>query len=666
MPRRHGTILPLSSPQAPLRLFGLPPHSPSIAHDINPKPWLSWKRRSRGLKTFPPMTSKSCVTHFRSCASETTDNFGVRGIRIQSLLAIALLLLCTVVRAADTLTGEARGEIQDIENDQPIDSASVTLTNTDRGWKKQAQSDANGNYVFIQLEPGNYSVLAEKDEYYSSERTDILIRLNTPKVVIPPFKLRKRVTTPTRQITVTSEGISRNVLIDATSAGPSPAVLATLNEPGQTALASTLDSTIRANFEAALIHVLPLRGVRSFDQLALFAPGVFRVPFSSGEGPAVGIGVGTAGQFAVNGMRGRSNNFTVDGSDNNDEDIGVRRQGFLSATPQTSESVEEFQVVTAAWTAEFGRNAGSVVNAVSRSGRNRLHGSVYGLFTNDAFDARNYFDQAFTDTINKGAQNGGSFPGKDNSSQQIGGVLGGPLREDRLFYFLSAERQRVRGSTLRHFVVPAKDERGLKTSNAFIPVDELGKFFQERFIPYSDIAGKGVFSLYPLPNNRYGPFGAHTYSEVKRHDADGTVFSYKSDYYLSSKHSLAGRYNLTDDHALLPFTSDAFHSSLGTATRTQNISLFLNSRFENFGSGLRISYGRTQLGFPPQNSSPFLFGSDVSNRLSGFVTQPIDTPYGRFGPFGSTGAIGQLMILPYSTVGIDVFNFPQGRVDNTY
>ncbi len=323
---------------------------------------------------------------------------------------------------------------------------------------------------------------------------------------------------------MTSEGIARNVLIDATSAGPSPAVLATLNEPGQTALASTLDSTIRTNFEAALIHLLPLRGVRSFDQLALFAPGVFRVPMSSGQGPAVGIGVGTAGQFAVNGMRGRSNNFTVDGSDNNDEDIGVRRQGFLAATPQTNESVEEFQIMTAGWPAEFGRNVGSTVNAVSRSGHNRLHGSVYGLFTNDAFDARNYFDRAFADTINKGSQNGGSFPGKDNSTQQIGGVIGGPLREDRLYYFVSAEQQRVRGSTLRHFVVPSKDERGLKTRNGFIPVDELGTFFQDRFIRYSDVAGKGIFSLYPLPNNLGGPFGAHTSSEVKPNDGHRNVF----------------------------------------------------------------------------------------------------------------------------------------------
>ena len=131
-----------------------------------------------------------------------------------------------------------------------------------------------------------------------------------------------------------------------------------------------------SDLEGSVLRALPLRGVRSFDQVSLFAPGVARSPAASGEGPAVGMGVGTAGQFTVNGMRGRNNNFTVDGSDNNDEDIGVRRQGFLASTPQTIDSVQEFQVVTAGWAAEFGRNSGSIVNAVSQSGRDQIHGSV--------------------------------------------------------------------------------------------------------------------------------------------------------------------------------------------------------------------------------------------------------------------------------------------------
>ena len=131
-------------------------------------------------------------------------------------------------------------------------------------------------------------------------------------------------------------------------------------------------------------------------------------------------------------------------------------------------------------------------------------------------------------------------------------------------------------------------------------------------------------------------------------------------------HSFFTRYNFTDDESLIPFTSEAINSSLGTNTRTQNVSLFLNSTTAHFGNALRFSYGRTRLSFPPEKGSPLLFGSGPRAELPEQFDQTVETSYGRFGPFGATGPIGQLSIVPYSTVGIDVFNFPQGRVDNTF
>src|SRR5256885_5517502 len=107
-------------------------------------------------------------------------------------------------------------------------------------------------------------------------------------------------------------------------------------------------------------------------------------------GPGVGAGVGTAGQFAVNGLRSRANNFTVDGSDNNDEDVGVRRQGFVALAPQPIESLQEFQIITALADARFGRNIGGQVNALTKSGGTQNHGMFYGFLTNDAFNARDF------------------------------------------------------------------------------------------------------------------------------------------------------------------------------------------------------------------------------------------------------------------------------------
>src|SRR5205814_10434870 len=153
-------------------------------------------------------------------------------------------------------------------------------------------------------------------------------------------------------------------------------------------------ATRGGNFDERFLLSLPLPGVRSFDDLAFLVPGVALPPLSIGTsvGPGIGPGVGTTGQFSVNGLRSRSNNFTIDGSDNNDEDVGVRRQGFTSLVPQSIESVQEFQIFTHLWDAGVGRNLGSQVNAVSRSGGNQVHGGVYDFFNQDALNARNFFD----------------------------------------------------------------------------------------------------------------------------------------------------------------------------------------------------------------------------------------------------------------------------------
>ena len=133
--------------------------------------------------------------------------------------------------------------------------------------------------------------------------------------------------------------------------------------------------------------------MRSVDEFALLVPGVAPPPYTPGvRGPGVGFGIGTAGQFSVNGMRARSNNFSVDGSDNNDPDVGVRRQGFVALVPQPIESVKEVSISTLLWDTELGRNFGSQANAVTKYGGNKYHGQFYARFTDSRLNARNFFD----------------------------------------------------------------------------------------------------------------------------------------------------------------------------------------------------------------------------------------------------------------------------------
>src|SRR5262249_22349275 len=145
-----------------------------------------------------------------------------------------------------------------------------------------------------------------------------------------------------RPSTITLEGV-----------GPEPSPAAQIPMPPATlaqgekiaGLAHTADVSRTGNFVDLQLHSLPVGGsstMRSFDELAFLLAGVAPPPFTPGvRGPGVGFGIGTAGQFSVNGSRARSNTFSVDGSDNNDPDVGVRRQGFVALVPQSLESIRE-------------------------------------------------------------------------------------------------------------------------------------------------------------------------------------------------------------------------------------------------------------------------------------------------------------------------------------
>src|SRR5262249_44671151 len=147
------------------------------------------------------------------------------------------------------------------------------------------------------------------------------------------------------------------------------------------------------------------------------------------------------------------------------------------------ESVREFQIMTAGFPADFGRNAGSMVNAVSRSGQTEHHGNGYALLNDGRLNARRFFDKPFVDRVNSGINNGGSFSSSGETFRQFGGTAGGRIAAERLYYFASAQRQYAHGIAVHHFVVPTQDEQGLRVSKSaggFIPIGRLEEFFRDR------------------------------------------------------------------------------------------------------------------------------------------------------------------------------------------
>ncbi|HEX8457382.1 MAG TPA: hypothetical protein VF656_08805, partial [Pyrinomonadaceae bacterium] len=421
-------------------------------------------------------------------------------------------------------------------------------------------------------------------------------------------------------------------------------------------------------------------------------------------------------------LRSRANNFTVDGSDNNDEDIGVRRQGFVALVPQPIESIREYQAITLLAPAQFGRNIGAQVNAVSKSGGSEHHGTLYGFLNTSQLNARNPFDSANGNgafalvagnnqsvVLGDVGFNSSSEPtfgnlrpltvrngsgGEDSFTLGQGGfVLGGPLRRERVFYFISTEATRTNASREESFAVPTVEQRGIGGTGATgLPLGLLEPNLPFRAFPTS-VDGDAIFSLFPFPNNPQGIYGANTFTQTLPSGGRGVIASIKLDgnfKFKGREQNLTERYNFTEDSRFIPVTGGAIFSTLKPRVRTQNNSFYLNSELSAPDSTrpmfnqVRLSYGRTSLNFAevrdttfqvPSASlpnTPFLLNAPylVNGTLPDTAFTPNTGPviYGRLPVTTESelGPVGQVTIAGFSPLGVDVFNFPQQRVNNTY
>lgn len=540
---------------------------------------------------------------------------------------------------AQSTSGTLMGQVFDT-NSRPVVDAKVTIVNENNGNARATRTDQDGIYEMPFLPPGFYTITATMTGYEGGPITGFAIPLNATTKLRPPDITLKAISTapatPTRPAT--------------SSTGP------TTPQSELESLITTTDAARRGNFTARQIESLPLGGttdMRTFDEYALLLPGVAPPPYTPGvRGPGVGFGIGTSGQFAVNGMRARSNNFTVDGSDNNDPDVGVRRQGFVALVPQSIESIREFQMSTLLWDSEAGRNFGSQVNAVSKEGSNKFHGQAYGFFTDSKLNAKNFFDYS-------GGPSGGENP---FTRAQAGFTVTGPITKDRTQFFGSYEYLKVNAATEQHFATPTISERrflGLPVFGVlkYRPEALINEFFGEKL--GGTPVGRNVLSFYPEPNNPGGPYGRNTYTEVLPADGRGSIFSLKGTHRFDDRNTLYARYNFTDDGRVLPSVNRALRSTVVADTRTQDLSLIFDRELGGrlFTQG-RFSYGRTRLEFSPHPDNPFIFSKDsleLVNTSAGDMMIPSET-----------GPIGELIVEPFSPVGVNAYSFPQQRSNNTF
>ncbi|MDX2039907.1 MAG: carboxypeptidase-like regulatory domain-containing protein [Acidobacteriota bacterium] len=624
----------------------------------------------------------------------------------------------------DTITGSVSGKVvlgeagkkfpqTETHLRPPVAGVKARLTNLETGTSRTITTDAKGEYRFPLVPMGNYKVEIFREGYYLVNEDEIsqktvTVKLNDLTKYLPDAQMVQGVKPPPA-IAATQTPTPKP------TPAPQTAPVAKEGYAGQ--LANLTDSTRRSNADEQMVALMPLANIRSFDDLATLAAGVAPPPQVKGvAGPGIGAGIGTAGQFSVNGARARSNNFTVDGSDNNDEDVGVRRQGFVALVPQSVESVKEIQIVTHLWDAEHGRSIGSQVNAVSKSGTNQVHGSVYDFFNHSSLNARNFFDYsaknaqpyqldalAIGSFVNGQPANTRRIPVRldgqqivlPNPSQdkdqfqrnQGGGTIGFPILKERTFFFGSFEQQNIKARQETHFAVPTVAQRGFLGFGAtgFTATDRLNR--RQTFFP-TFIAGDSVMSLFPFPNNPIGPYGENTFTQVLPSDANATIYSLKLDHnfnlFSQATHALTARYNFTDDEKQVPVVGGALFSGVIPSVRTQNLSLFLSSQFSGSRANqFRASYGRTALTFAELRDSflqqsrflpqePYLLNA---RRLLNLSSPPSDGSPPQFVSYasssanftadGNLGPIGQLVVSPFSPLGLDVYLFPQARANNT-
>jgi len=308
-------------------------------------------------------------------------------------------------------TTSLRGTVVDPSN-AAIPNATVHLINTETSFERQETTDAQGSFVFVQILPGLYRLQVDAPGFARYEQSGIQLLVNSPATLNVRMKLGQQQQT-----------------VEVTERAP---------------LINTTDASTGSTMSGNEIGALPLEG-RNVVQLLSLQPGVVYTSDRSD----IDTNFDTRGG-AVNGERSDQSNVTLDGMDVNDQGGGA---AFTSVLPITVDSVEEFRVTTSNYGADQGRSAGAQVALVTRGGTNKFHGSAYEFNRSGIGEANDYFI--------KNAEETSDQPNVPPHLVRniFGGSVGGPIKKDRLFFFLNYEGHRIDQASSQEREIPSETLR---------------------------------------------------------------------------------------------------------------------------------------------------------------------------------------------------------------
>ncbi|MEO7272302.1 MAG: carboxypeptidase regulatory-like domain-containing protein, partial [Vicinamibacterales bacterium] len=303
-----------------------------------------------------------------------------------TLLLTAGAGLATAVPAgAQSATGSIEGTIVD-QSGAVLPGVTVTLAEADTGAQRVTLTDADGHFAALLLPVGVYNLTAELAGFVSQKQNEIKVTIGQSVGL---------------RLQLGVSGVAESVTVS----GATPII-----ETGRSQVSSTVDEMAVQN--------LPVNG-RNFIDFALLTPGVTRDT--------------RTGDISFAGQRGTLNSLVIDGADNNNTFFGqtTGRTGSGRAPYQFSQdAVKEFQVNSSSFSAEYGRAGGAVINVVTKSGTNELHGSVFEFYRDKALNANNAINEL------------NARPKSPYHYNQFGGTLGGPIRKNQDFYFVNYDGQR--------------------------------------------------------------------------------------------------------------------------------------------------------------------------------------------------------------------------------
>jgi hypothetical protein len=447
-------------------------------------------------------------------------------------MKFALALAAFSAAIAQVPTAVLTGIVKD-STGAVVPNTKVTAVNTGTNLARQSVTDSSGTYRIAPLNPGPYRLEAEASGFKKATLTDIVLEVGQQARVDVDLEVGE--------------------------------VTQTLEVTGRAALVNTENNLIGGVINQSRVVSLPLNG-RNFMELTTLTAGI-------AEGTGAAAIVNKRAPTAA-GMPHQDNNYQLDGADNKEAFFNSWNLG------PSVDAIQEFSIQVGQYSAEFGSGGGAVVNVVTKSGTNQLHGTAWEFLRNDKFDARNFFLTP-TQSI---------APLRRN---QFGAAVGGPILRNRMFLFGNYDGSRIRQGLFRSAQVPTADQQvGVFTGFSKVIRDvQAGAPFPNNTIPRArlDPIAQALVKFYAAPNNS-NPAQNFSANVSSVNDYDSGLFRF--DWRLTNKHDLMVRWGIQDINQYTPGTF-AQVGGVIVPQRPQNLAANLTTIVTpRFLNEFRASYSR--------------------------------------------------------------------------